>query len=265
MNSVAVFLADETMLRRLAIAFRTRCAVQSFNSIEGVQKAIVTGSVISIVVDMRGRVEIPGVSPLELVAQLHTRWPSIPVVGYIDFTPHRAREILAAAHAGATEIILADTDELDTVAGRIVDKGLTSDVKARVGAAICDLVPDHLREFFLFCVENARLGMSVDAIVARLQRRRKTLSHWLMVAQLPPPARIVGWGRILVAARMLEDPTQSTERVARTLSFMSGTSLRNMMRRYVRCGPETLRQRGGFEYALARFIEAIEMGKNVVR
>ena len=86
-----------------------------------------------------------------------------------------------------------------------------------------------------------------------------------MVAQLPPPARIVGWGRILVAARMLEDTTQSTEKVARALNFVSGTSLRNMMRRYTRCGPETLRQRGGFDYALARFIEAIEIEKNLVQ
>src|SRR6185312_650474 len=149
MNLVAVFLADEMMLRRLAVAFRTRCAVQSFDSVEAVQKAVTSGRVISIVVDMRGHVELPGTTALELIAQLHSYWPSIPVVGYIDFTPQRAREILAAAHAGATEIILADTDELDTVAGRIVDKGLASNIAARVDVAIREIVPLHLRDFFL--------------------------------------------------------------------------------------------------------------------
>lgn len=261
MNLVAVFFADETTLRRLTIAFRTRCAVRSFESVDAARGAIESGQVISIIVDLRRRVDIPDLSPIELIAQLHTSWPSVPVVGYTDFTPYRAREILAAAHAGASEIILADTDELDTIAGRIVDMGLASHVLGRVEAVTRDLIPEQLRPFLRCCIENARFGLSVDSIVARLQRRRKTLSHWLMVSHLPPPARIVGWARILVAARMLEDTTQSTERVARVMNFVSGTSLRNMMRRYARCGPETLRLRGGFEYALDRFVEAIETGK----
>jgi AraC-like DNA-binding protein len=103
--------------------------------------------------------------------------------------------------------------------------------------------------------------MSVESIVARTGRSRKTLSNWLAAAQLPPPSRIIGWTRVLVAARMLDDTTQSTEKIARELHFMSGTALRNMMRRYLGCGPDALRQRGSFEYALSAFLDVLTSKK----
>jgi hypothetical protein len=265
MKLVAVFLADEMTTRRLTIAFRSRCVVRQYDDIDAVRTAVAAGQVLAMVVDLRNRGELPDKRPVELIAQLHGTWAAIPVIGYVDFTPQRARDILAAAHAGAAEIILGEFDQLDMIANKIVDIGMASNVAARVDVAIKGVVPIHLRDFFLFCVSNARYAMSVDSVVMRLQRSRKTLSNWLVVAQLPPPSRIVGWARVLVAARMLEDSTQSTEKIARELQFMSGTALRGMMRRYLRCSPETLRQRGGFEYALEKFVESLRATKNAVR
>ncbi len=180
----------------------------------------------------------------------------------MTFSPQRARDILAAAHAGVTEIILGEFDDLDMIANKIVDLGTSNEAATRVAAVLQEIVPMHLQAFFLFCVVNARHAMSVESVVARLGKSRKTLSNWLSAAQLPPPSRIVGWMRVLVAARMLEDTTRSTEKIARELHFMSGTALRNMMRRYIGCGPEVLRQRGGFEYALRLFCEALEVRKD---
>jgi AraC-like DNA-binding protein len=200
-----------------------------------------------------------------LIAHIHAVWPTVPIVGYVDFTPQRARDILAAARAGVTEIILGDFDDLDIIANKIVDLGMSSDTVTRVESAVNGVIPVHLREFFLLCIANARHSMSVESIVVRTGRSRKTLSNWLAAAQLPPPSRVIGWTRILVAARMLEDTTQSAEKVARELHFMSGTALRNMMRRYLGCGPDVLRQRGGFQYALDAFLNVVTVKKNVHR
>jgi len=219
--------------------------------------------VLAVVVDMRRRVDHSGSSPTDLIAYIHAVWPTVPIVGYVDFTPQRARDILSAAHAGATEIILGDFDDLDIIANRIVDIGMSSDTVTRVAAAVDAVIPLHLREFFLLCMANARHAMNVDGIVARTGKSRKTLSNWLAAAQLPPPSRVIGWTRILVAARMLDDTTRSAEKVARELHFVSGTALRNMMRRYLGCGPDVLRQRGGFQYALDMFLGVVTVKKNV--
>jgi AraC-like DNA-binding protein len=220
---------------------------------------------LALIVDIRRRTDLSRANALDLIAHLHAIWPTVPIVAYVDFTPQCARDILTAAHAGATEIILGDFDDLDIIANKIVDISMSSDTASRIELALNAVIPIHLREFFLLCVANARHSMSVESIVVRTGKSRKTLSNWLVAAQLPPPSRVIGWTRVLVAARMLDDTTQSTEKVARELRFMSGTALRNMMRRYLGCGPDVLRQRGGFEYALNEFLSVVTVKKGVYR
>jgi hypothetical protein len=265
MKIVAVFLSDETTTRRLALAFRNRCLVRRFDGFERARKKLSIDNILALVVDMRGRVDPTGSAVVDLIAQLHSAWPSLPVVGYVNFSPQRMRDVLAVAHAGATEIILDEFDDLDRIANKIADIGTSSDATTQIEVAIRDFVPAHLREFFRFCIVNARHAVDVDGAVIRMRKSRKTLSNWLALEQLPPPARIIGWTRVLVAARMLEDTTRSTEKVARELHFMSGTALRNMIRRYLDCGPEQLRQRGGFQYALRMFLEELGARKHVHR
>jgi AraC-like DNA-binding protein len=263
MKIVAVFFSDETTTRRLTLAFRNRCAVREFADFESARRLITAEDVLALIVDMRRRIVDPSkLNATDLIAHIHAAWPTVPVVGYVDFTPERARDIFAAARAGATEIILGDLDDLDIIANKIVDIGMSSDTTTRVELVLNAVVPIHLRDFFLLCMANARHAMTVENMVARTGRSRKTLSNWLAAAQLPPPSRIIGWTRVLVAARMLDDTTQSAEKIARELHFMSGTALRNMMRRYLGCGPDVLRKRGGFEYALSEFLNAITVKKN---
>ncbi len=257
MKIVAIFLSDEMTIRRLVLAFRNRCVVQAFTHIEEIRELASEGKIIATIVDMRPRVDLMGELSLDFIAKLHSAFPSIPVNAYVDFSPHRARDIVAAAHAGAADIILRESDDLSKVADRIIDMGTSIDVAARVKLAITGVVPAHLHEFFTFCVTHASTGITVEGAAARLRRNRKTLSNWLAVAQLPPPYRIIGWIRILVAARLLEDSSRSLEKVARELRFVSGTALRNMIRRYLGVNPDILRKHGGFEYALERFRESI--------
>lgn len=257
MKAVAVFLSDETTLRRLTLAFRTRCVVSSCESFEAAKTIVSVVNTIAMIVDMRQRGQPPA-PVVELIAQLHTAWPSIPIIAYVDFTPQRVRDVLPAAQAGVTELILGDYDDLGTVADRIVDVGMSRDATTQMEQVVRTNVPPHLHDFFLFCVRNAQQAMTVDSVSMRIQRSRKTLSNWLVTAQLPPPSRVVGWCRVVIAARHLEDTTRSTEKVAQDLQFLSGTALRNMVRRYLGFGPEILRKHGGFQYALAAFQEALE-------
>jgi len=265
MKIVAVFLSDETMTRRLALAFRNRCLVRRFDGLESARKKLHIDNVMALVVDMRGRADRSGPLVVDLISQLHATWPSLPVIGYVNFSPQRMRDVLAVARAGVSEIILDDFDDLDRIANKIADLGTSTDATIQIEVAIREFVPDHLWEFFRFCIQHARHAVDVEGAVLRMRRSRKTLSNWLQLAQLPPPARIIGWMRVLVAARMLEDTTRSTEKVARELHFISGTSLRNMVRRYLNCGPEQLRERGGFQYALQMFVRELGSRKHVHR
>jgi AraC-like DNA-binding protein len=257
MKIVAVFLSDPMTLRRLVLAFRNRCVVQAFTHVDEIRDLANAGKIIATIVDMRPRSDLLEGLALDLIARLHATYPAIPVSAYVDFSPQRARDILAAAHAGASDIILRENDDLNAVAERVFDMGTSIDVASRLKIAIEGMVPTHLHEFFIFCVRHATSGITVEGVAARLRRNRKTLSNWLVLAHLPPPYRIIGWIRILVAARLLEDSSRSLEKVARELRFVSGTALRNMIKRYLGVNPDTLRKLGGFEFALAKFVDVL--------
>jgi transcriptional regulator GlxA family with amidase domain len=82
---------------------------------------------------------------------------------------------------------------------------------------------------------------------------RRTLVRRLERAGLPPPRRIAGWCRVIVAARLLDDPIYTLEQAALRLDFPSGTALRNMLIRYTGLAPREIRENGGVRCVLHLF------------
>jgi len=109
-----------------------------------------------------------------------------------------------------------------------------------------------------YCIEHARAAPTVAQLAAAIGVHRKTLVNWMLQDHLPPPRAITGWCRILLAARLLEDPGRSVESVALDLGFGSGTELRNMLRRYTGLRAGEIRGRGGFQQVLHLFMQGRE-------
>jgi len=261
MRVVAIFLSDETTTRRLTLAFRDRCRVEAFHDLKRAHELLSSGRVLTTVVDLRRRHGISETDAIELIAQIRALWPMIPVVAHVNFTPQSARSIMAAAHAGAAEIILSEFDDLEVVANRIADAGVISEVIERVKSEITRRVPPPLHGFILACIKHVQNRRGLAGIVTRLRLNRKRLAQRTAAAHLPKPVQLMNWMRLLVATRMLDEGTRSTEKVARELGFSSGSALRNMLHRYVGCGPETLRTLGGFEYAIEQFVHVLRQAK----
>lgn len=160
---------------------------------------------------------------------------------------------MAIAHTGASDIILRDMESLAVAAQRIMAAENLIDITWAVNRVIPQGLPEEIKEFILYAVKHGAANITVDAAAKALRRNRKTLVNWLSKAQLPPPFRIIGWGRVLVAAKLLEDKSRSIEDAAREVNFQNGSALRGMISRYLTDSPEELRAKGGFEFALERF------------
>jgi len=278
MQHVAVVLSDELTLRRLRKAFSGQCLVEGYpTQVDALSPFIERGEIVAVIVDMRrgayihqdAMVRVTAPSPeadptISFIAALHSRYPVLPIVGYVDFTPLQAREILWAAHAGVREIILREFDDLDMATRRVLKLARIGDVSTRVFAEIMSIVPPDLHEFFRFCVAHAHEGLTMDGVAASIQTNKKTIALRLRRHQLPPPHRIIGWGRVLAASRWLEDSYRPIERVARELHFAGGAGLRNFLRRYMGCRTEELREHGGFAHALRLFVQELREPWDVV-
>jgi AraC-like DNA-binding protein len=115
------------------------------------------------------------------------------------------------------------------------------------------LVPANLLPFLRYALEHSRRDMSVEDAAAAMGIHRKTLVDRLRAACLPSPRAIIGWARLLMAARLLDDPGRTVEQVALQLDFPSGTALRNKFKRYTGLRTSEVRENGGVRCVLHAF------------
>jgi AraC-like DNA-binding protein len=108
-----------------------------------------------------------------------------------------------------------------------------------------------------YCLEQGRRALTVEQVAQALHVHRKTLVDRLTAAGFPSPSALISWSRLMVAARLMEDPGRSIEQVALVLDFPSGTSMRNMVKRYTGLRPAEIRENGGMRCVLHAFKHAI--------
>jgi AraC-like DNA-binding protein len=191
-----------------------------------------------------------------LLRLVRDRLPSVPIAIYCPLAPDAVREIVALAKAGADEVILRAGDDHVAAAWSRLLVSVRRRAANEVLEAMHTLLPPEVEPIASYCLERAPAGPSVAEVAAAFHIHRKTLANRMAAAGLPPPACLISWCRLLLAARLLEDPGRAVERVALELGFGSGAALRNMLRRYTGLRPSELREHGGMRCLLDRFKES---------
>lgn len=201
--------------------------------------------------------DIDRVSTVPLIRRLRTEFPLTAVIAYSSMHQATAQEILAAAHAGANGLVIRGFDDIGVALRSAISAGEDDAFARRAIAGLEDLVTPATRAILEYCLVNARHAPSVTSLATALGLHRKTLMNRLSGAGLPAPYALIGWCRLLLAARLLEDGGRPIERIAMTLGFPSAPSLRNMMRRYTGLQIREVRDAGGFECVLQCMRRAI--------
>ena len=200
-----------------------------------------------IVLDMRDR---EGNSTIKTVRHVREAFPSIPVVLYCGITPETSRDVLEFARAGVNDLVLRDVDDLRFTLRTAMSTAADHCSARAIMAELESVIPPNIMPMMRFCLENGRRALTVEDVADALSVHRKTLVDRLTAAHLPTPSAVIAWCRLLVAARLLEDPGRSIEQVALLLDFPSGTSMRNMMKRYTGLRPGEIRENGGVRCVL---------------
>ena len=188
-----------------------------------------------------------------VLRQVRDRLPSVPIAIYCTLTPDAVREVVALTKAGADEVIfhLADDNGVALWSRLLVSVYRRAAHEAL--DALHSVLPPEVEPIISYCLERAEVGVSVAEVAAAFHVHRKTLVNRMAAAGLPAPACLISWCRLLLAARLLEDPGRAVEQVALELSFGSGAALRNMLRRYTGLRPSELRDHGGMRCVVERF------------
>lgn len=252
MGVIATLLPNGTHLQRLRAAIRDRHRLVACESWQALAATCIEQPVRVAVIDFFSS----GRARLEALRRLKHRFPRLTIIGYVEFAPDRAHDLFEAGRSGVDALIIAEADDtsrgLLTVIGQAEARSLGAGVRRSL-----ESVDPSVREAVLLAVTRAHERISPTQLAELLALHRRTLGKRLAAAGFPPPQRLITWGRIIVAAHMLEEPSRSANSVATALDFPSGSAFRNTCQRYLHATPETIRARGGATYAVKALLRAV--------
>lgn len=252
MGVIATLLPNATHLQRLRAAIRDRHELATCEGWQELAAACAEQPIRVVVLDFYTN----GRPRLEAVRRLKYRFPRLTLIGYVDVTADRAHDLFEAGRSGLDALLIADVDDstrgLLTVVGQAEARSLGASVRRSL-----ESVDPSVREAVLLSVTRAHERISPTQLAELLALHRRTLGKRLAAAGFPPPQRLITWGRIIVAAHMLEDPRRSANSVATALDFPSGSAFRNTCQRYLHATPEKIRARGGATYAVKTLLRSV--------
>lgn len=197
-----------------------------------------------------------GRANFDRVRKLKLRFSRITLVAYVTVTPQRTRDLFDAGRAGFDGLIIADHDDtpmqLKTVLGQAEARGVASLIRHRLGQ-----INPVSRDAVLVSVTRAHLRLTSHRLAEILTTSRRTLLARLEQDGFPAPQKLITWGRLIVAAQMLEDANRSADSAARALDFPSGSAFRNTCQRYLSATPQEIRSKGGAAFVVEEFLKSV--------
>jgi AraC-like DNA-binding protein len=196
-----------------------------------------------------------GRSSAPRIAALRARHPELPIIGLAGVQSGDLREAVPASRAGLTDLVyLQRENPWDVIRPVLLEPGL--------GRAITEVLRELADVFgtseiwpvLEHCINRWSGTVSVAQLARALGVTRKTVSRRFCRAGLGPPASALVWMRLLIAARLLQEPAFPVRRIAEELRYPSAVALRRTMKRHTRQRPGEVRARGGLSAVLPLFL-----------
>jgi AraC-like DNA-binding protein len=192
----------------------------------------------------------------EGVRQLKQRLPRLTLIAYVTMTADRGHDLFDAGRAGIDSLVLADRDDAPRPLLALIERAEAKSLAGLVRRSV-DGVDPIVADAVLLSVTRANERLSPAALARLLALPRRAVTQRLAAEGFPAPQRLLTWGRLIVAAHMLEDRHRSADRVANTLDFPSGSAFRNSCQRYLHATPGQIRARGGAAYVVRTLLRQV--------
>ncbi|NCW44653.1 MAG: helix-turn-helix domain-containing protein [Gemmatimonadaceae bacterium] len=206
---------------------------------------------------------VDGQADFERVRQLRIRVPRAALVAYVDVTRERAKDMFDAGRCDIDVLVVANETDTPQMLATLLDQAEARSVSSLLKPHLAAL-RSVVRDAVMLSVIRAHERLTPDSLARLIAVSRRLLSKRLEGAQLPPPHQLLTWGRLIVAASMLEDGSRSADGVASALDFPSGSAFRNTCQRYLGCTPHQIRLRGGADWVIQQLLVHREKRRQIV-
>ena len=252
MGIVAALLSEPVRQNRLRTALRERHQLVVATSWPEFLEVCDSGSVTAAVIDLRDYAQ----PTFDELRQFRLRHGSTALVLYVAVPLVSVQDVFEAGRFGFDAIVVADEGDEPQAFQDVIERAMARGVGELLRKGLGNTAPTA-RDAALACVARAHERLSPEKLARLLGIRRRALTQRLARAGFPAPQRLIAWGRLIVAARLLEDPDRKVDAIAMTLDFPSGSAFRNTCQRYLGATPQEVRARGGADYVVATFLDAM--------
>lgn len=249
MGVIATLLAHEPRLARLRTAARGRYRFVPCEDWTSLTRACERGPINVVVFDLY----VDGRADFERVRLLRIRMPRAALVAYVDLTRERAKDMFDAGRCGIDALVVAEETDTPQLLAALLDRAEARSVSSLLKPHLAGL-RSVVRDAVMLSVTRAHERLTPDSLARLIAVSRRLLSKRLEGAELPPPHQLLTWGRLIVAASMLEDGSRSADGVASALDFPSGSAFRNTCQRYLGCTPHHIRLHGGAGWVIQELL-----------
>ena len=178
------------------------------------------------------------------VRAIRSTFPSIPVLILCSPTADDIHLLVDLVRSGADDAIVRGVDRIGSAAAVLLARGEQTQVLTCAIGEIAGVVTADARSIFSYAITNPAARRPVEEVARSLAVSRRTLVNRLSAAGLPGPGVFVAWGRLLVAASLLEGGQRSLREVARALGLESSAGLHVLIRRHSPFSARALRDGG---------------------
>jgi AraC-like DNA-binding protein len=255
MGRVAALLSDSQRRERLRAALEERHELVAASSWPEFVAACERAPIVAGVIDLHDYAQ----PTFDALRQFRQRHGSAPMILYVATPPVAVEDVFEAGRFGFDAIIVAGRGDEPKAVQEILERAMARGVGELVRPIVTAAAP-VARDAALAVVARAYEHLTPESLARLLGVRRRALTDRLSEAGMPPPQKLIAWGRMIMAARLLEDRDRKVDAIALTLDFPSGSAFRNACQRYLGCAPHKVRERGGAAYVIQRFASELTSG-----
>jgi AraC-like DNA-binding protein len=191
---------------------------------------------------------------------LKRKYPRLILVAYISFKASRVQDVFDAGRQGIDGLVIEGADDAPRSLLAQIERAESRSLAGSMRRAL-EGMPAVAVDATLLAVTRAHEALTPDQFAQAFGLARRTMASRLSAVGFPSPQRLLTWGRLLLAAHLLEDSSRSADRVAKAVQFPSATAFRNTCQRHLGATPSEIRSRGGARFVKSLFLREIGQGK----
>lgn len=183
--------------------------------------------------------------------------PGVALIAYTTYSLESAHHIFDAGRYGFEALVIADMDDGPSAFSRAIERASARGVAGMVKSGLVPSADPVAADALLTAITRAHERLTPAVLAHEMGIGARRLSRALSASGYPSAHKLIMWGRLIVAAALMDGTRHSTDRIALTLSFPSGSAFRNNCRRYLGAKPSEIRSRGGAKLVFAALRDQI--------